>query len=136
MRKLIIGKIPRFYAEDHAKWTAFHMRLANEGIEFRRCQKALGIFGVISKDARTELHFAPRLADPLTHFRGHRAGEHVDPLFQQRSSLVQDDRALVKACVPPAFKTGLGHHELQFEIGVGNVTEVSISVPVKGLKLW
>ncbi len=121
--ELVVGEVPRFDTKEHAKWTAFHMRVTNLRIELDRCQKALGILRIVGQDIGAELHFAACLFKAFTHLQRCQFGEIVNARVQQFRRLGDDSGAFFIAGVLPGMEVGIGGCQRLFKLGLAEMFE-------------
>ena len=131
--KLVVGKIPRLHAEDHANRAALHMGFAVGRMELHWRKKALGILRVVGEDSDAELDLAARLVDSLAHFERHRASKFVGLRMQNLCRLGHDDRALGIGLVPPSLEAGRRGRKLGLELLVGQFIELFQELAVGGI---
>ncbi len=131
-RKLVIGKIPRLDTEDQTDRAALHMAVTQTRMKFHRCQKFLGVLGVVGEDIGTKLHLSAGLADPLSHLARHDARERVSLFVEERGCLGDNDRPLGIGLVPPGFKAFRGRRDLGLELLVGQGLEFLQDLSVAG----
>src|SRR5450631_310456 len=61
--KLVVGEVPWLHKEDHSKWAAFHMSLADSGVELHWREESLGVLSIVRQD----LGAVPGLLSPAAH---------------------------------------------------------------------
>ena len=90
--ELVVRKVPGLDAKQHAQGRAFHVRFADPGVQRGRCQKGLGVLGVIGQDVAAELDLTARLMNSLAHLQRFQPGEVVHMGVQQRGRFRQGGR--------------------------------------------
>ena len=122
-RKLVVGKVPRLDAEEHAERAAFDPGFARTRLEVLWCEEALGVLGVVVDDVRAERHFAAGLFDELAHLERHRASELVHARAHDGGGFCDHDRSLGERRVPPGLEAGRGGFKRRLELLVGEFLE-------------
>jgi len=129
-RELIVRKVPRLDAEDHADRTALHVSLPNRGIKLDGRKEALCVLCVVREDLRTELYLATGLIDAFTHLNRHRARESIDLGVHKRRRFGNDDRSLGIALVPPCLVRRCCRSYRFLELRVGHLVERLDDFPI------
>src|ERR1700722_11750228 len=118
-RKLVVGKVPRLDAEEHAERAAFDFCFARTRLEVLWCEEAFGVFGIVVDDVRAEHHFAAGLVNELAHFERHRASELVDASAHNRGRFSDHRRSRRRSRVPPRLEAGCSGFKRHLELLVG-----------------
>ena len=132
-RELIVGKIPRLHAKEHAERGVFNHGFARLRFENLRSEKILRVPCVVVENVRAQRDFTARLGDELAHFKCHRLGEFIRALAHDRGGLRDDDCPLGKSFVPPSFKTSCGSFNRCLQLRVREFFELLHDFTIGGI---
>src|ERR1035441_6332543 len=129
-RELVVGKVPRLDAEQHAERATFDLSFARTRLEVLWCEEALGVLGIVVEDVRAEHHLAPGLGDELTHLERHGASKLVDAGAHDSGGLCDHGRPPGESRVPPVLEAGRCVSKRRLKLVVGEFLERFQNLPV------